>query len=127
VYEEATIEEERELNDTERLVLVCLAQRYLRNDPRPQPLAWAQVADELNALAPPKPWTAKRAANVVAKVRRDLNRKGVPGLVEAEVSAPVGNAINHNLIIDLLVTASIEKKDLRLLASDSDQTMGSTP
>lgn len=123
VYEESTIEEERELSETERLVLVCLAQRYLRNDPRPQPLTWSQVAWELNALAPPKRWTEKRAASIVASVRRRLSREGVPGLVEADVPPPVGNAINHNLITDLLVTASIEKSDLRLLDSDPGQRM----
>ncbi|MEO3752457.1 hypothetical protein [Streptomyces sp. B6B3] len=116
VHEETTFGEERELSDTEKLVLVCLAQRYLRNEPRPQPLTWAEVAEALNALHPPAPWNEKRAAFVVAKVRRRLSgRDGVPGLVMEEVPPPVGNALNHNLITDLLLTASIEKSDLDLL------------
>lgn len=116
VCEEDTVDgDARELSDAERLVLVCLAQRYLRNDPQPQPLTWAQVSDELNALGAERPWTEKRAAHVVAKVRRRLSRQGVHGLVEQEVPPPVGNALNHNLINDLLTTTTIGRGDLRLL------------
>lgn len=115
-YEEGTVDgDARELSDTEKLVLVCLAQRYLRNDPQPQPLTWAQVADELNTLGPERPWTEKRAAHVVAKVRRRLSRQGVQGLVEQEVPPPVGNALNHNLINDLLTSTTLGRVDLRLL------------
>jgi hypothetical protein len=106
----------RELDEDERLVLVCLAQRYLRNEPQPQPLTWAQVAFELSALPSAKPWTAKRAAHVVAKVRKRLSSEdGVRGLLEDEVLPPVGNALNHNLITDLLITTTIGKPDLALL------------
>ncbi|MGP4114759.1 hypothetical protein ACTWP5_28115 [Streptomyces sp. 4N509B] len=119
VCEASTAEDPRELDDTERLVIACLAQRYLRNEPQPQPLTWAQVAEELNGLRrgadTDRPWTQKRAAHVVAKVRRELSRKGVYGLVESEVPPPVGNALNHNLIIDLLTTVTIGKDDLGLL------------
>ncbi|MEO3755232.1 FHA domain-containing protein [Streptomyces sp. B6B3] len=120
VHEERTIGEERELDETEKLVLVCLAQRCPRGEPRPQPLTWAEAADALNALNPPKPWTQKRAAHTVAAVRRRLSgQAGVPGLVAEEVPPPVGNALNHNLITDLLLTASIEKSDLDPLGERS--------
>lgn len=115
VQEEATFGDERDLEDEERLVLVCLAQRYLQGDPQPQPLTWAQVAYELKRLEPAQNWTEKRAAHIVAGVRQKLSRDGVPGLLAKDVPAPVGNALNHNLITDLLVTATIEKKHLRLL------------
>lgn len=115
-YEEETADGEvRELSDTEKLVLVCLAQRYLRNDPQPQPLTWAQVAAELRTLDPAGRWTDKRAAHIVSKVRKRLSRQGVYGLVEQEVPPPVGNALNHNLITDLLTTATIGRQDLYLL------------
>ncbi|GEC08815.1 hypothetical protein SSP24_64700 [Streptomyces spinoverrucosus] len=106
----------RGLSPEERLVLVCLAQRYLRNDPQPQPLTWAQVAFELGELRPAERWSAKRAAHIVANVRKRLSKEdGVPGLLEEEVPQPVGNALNHNLITDLLVTTTITKSDLRKL------------
>ncbi|OMI36304.1 hypothetical protein [Streptomyces sparsogenes] len=116
-YEEQTQGRDlRELSPRERLVLVCLAQRYLRDDPQPQPLAWAQVAFELGELRPRERWSAKRAAHIVAKVRKRLSKEdGVPGLLEEEVPPPVGNALNHNLITDLLVTTTIVKADLRML------------
>lgn len=51
-HEEETHSEVRQLSPEEKLVLVCLAQRYLRLDPQPQPLTWAQVAFELGELRP---------------------------------------------------------------------------
>ncbi|MEW2522469.1 hypothetical protein [Actinacidiphila alni] len=105
-----------ELRPEERLVLVCLGQRYLRNDPQPQPLAWAQVAFELTELRPDEQWGPKRAAHIVAKVRKRLSKEaGIPGLLEEEVPPPVGNALNHNLLTHLLVTTTIVKEDLRIL------------
>ncbi|RKN38323.1 hypothetical protein [Streptomyces hoynatensis] len=113
--EEETGEEPYELGEREKLVLVCLAQRYLRNDPTPQPLTWAQVADRLNALGPGHTWTPKQAAHIVAKVRRNLSGRGVSGLLDEEVAPPAGNAINHNLITELLRTRTLVKDDLSLL------------
>ncbi|MFD4997404.1 hypothetical protein [Streptomyces buecherae] len=115
-YEEETRAGIRRLSPEERLVLVCLAQRYLRPGPHPQPLTWAQVGDELSRLRPAERWSPKRAAHVVANVRRRLSgENGVPGLLEDEVPQPVGNALNHNLITDLLTTTTIVSADLRLL------------
>ncbi|PZG23129.1 FHA domain-containing protein [Nonomuraea aridisoli] len=102
------------LSPLERLVLVCLGQRYLRPDPWPQPLPWAQVADELSRLRPGEHWTAKRAAHIVTQTRRRLSTK-VPGLLEEEIPPPLGNALNHNLITALLANATIGPSDLRLL------------
>ncbi|QKW49043.1 hypothetical protein [Streptomyces buecherae] len=113
-YEE-TRADIRRLRPEERLVLVCLARRYLRHGPHPQPLTWAQVGDELSRLRPAERWSPKRAAHVVANVRGRLSgENGVPGLLEDEVAQPVGNALNHNLITDLLTTTTIASADLRL-------------
>ncbi len=52
----------------------------------------------------------------MAKVRKRLSKEyGVAGLLEEEVPQPVGNALNHNLITDLLITTTIVRSDLRLL------------
>ncbi|MEU6721126.1 FHA domain-containing protein [Nonomuraea sp. NPDC046802] len=109
-----TAEAHRDLNPVEHLVLVCLSQRYLRQEPRPQPLTWAQVADEMSRLRPSERWTQKRVAHIVANVRRKLSAK-VPGLREEEIPPPIGNMLNHNLITELLVTATIKEQDLALL------------
>lgn len=103
------------LRPAEKLVLVCLGQRYLRQDPQPQPLTWGQVEYELKMLQPTENWTWRRAAHIVSKLRKKVSKKGVRGLLEKEVPQPVGNALNHNLIMHLLVTTTIRKDDLRLL------------
>ncbi|MGW0484183.1 hypothetical protein [Nonomuraea sp. NPDC003214] len=102
------------LSAAERLVLVCLGQRYLRPEPWPQPLTWAQVADELARVRPGERWTAKRAAHIVTQTRKRLSAR-VPGLLEEEIPPPLGNTLNHNLIIALLASATITPSDLRLL------------
>lgn len=108
--------DEWELSPTERLVLVCLGQRYLRQEPSPQPLTWAQAADELARLRPGERWNAKRAARVVTEVRKRLSTK-VDGLLEEEIPPPLGNTLNHNLITELLLTATLVTTDLTLLNS----------
>ncbi|WP_230396694.1 hypothetical protein [Streptomyces blattellae] len=116
LHEEVTRGEVRKLSPEEKLVLVCLAQRYLRLEPCPQPLTWAQVAFELGQLRPHESWGRKRAAHIVANVRRRLSREDrVPGLLEDEVPQPVGNMLNHNLITDLLITTTLGRSDLDLL------------
>ncbi|GAA2449063.1 hypothetical protein [Streptomyces macrosporus] len=102
------------LSPVEKLVLVCLGQRYLRNEPRPQPLTWDQVAAELGELRPGERWSRRRAAHIVTKVRKRLGTT-VPGLLEEEVPPPVGNTLNHNLIMELLVTTTLRTSDLLLL------------
>jgi hypothetical protein len=113
------------LSDVERLVLVCLSRRYLRHepqDPLPQPLAWGQVADELSELRPDENWNWRRAARIVSEVRARLSgdrRRPVRGLREDEVRQPVGNALNHNLIMELLISTTITRADLSLLDGDA--------
>lgn len=102
------------LSPVEKLVLVCLAQRYLRYEPQPQPLTWSQVATELAELFPQERWSWRRAAHIVTKVRKRLS-PAVPGLLEEEIPPPVGNTLNHNLITELLITTTILSSDLLLL------------
>ncbi|MFD0901085.1 FHA domain-containing protein [Actinomadura sediminis] len=98
-------------DDVERLVLACLARRYLAQEPNPAPLTWAQVAEELNVARPDEGWNVKRAQRVVEKVRLRLS-EDVPGLREEEIPPPIGNALNHNLIMALLVRAALVQTDL---------------
>jgi hypothetical protein len=102
------------LSPVERLVLTCLSRRYLRQETAPQPLTWAQVAGELQELQPGEHWTWRRAAHIVTNVRKRLSPT-VPGLLEEELPPPVGNALNHNLIMELLVSTTLTTSDLHLL------------
>lgn len=104
-----------ELSERERLVLVMLGQRYLRHEAHPQPLSWSQAAEQLGELQPQVGWTAKQAEHVVSAVRNRLARKGVLGLTRSEVGEPVGNVLNHNLLLELLISTTLVPPDLRLL------------
>ncbi|MBP2478442.1 hypothetical protein JOF53_007314 [Crossiella equi] len=106
------------LSAEERLVLTALAQRYLRQERHAQPVAWAQVAADLDELPDGRGARSQRPANTVDAVRRRLHREGVRGLTLAEVGQPVGNTINHNLIQELLKTVTLSPADLRLLDED---------
>lgn len=107
-----------EIDDTERLVLAALALRYLRQEPHPQPQSWNQVALDLNrAAAGESNWTGKKAANVVLKVRERLTPY-VAGLRLEDWGDPAGNMVNHQLVQELLQTATLRPPDLRLLESD---------
>jgi hypothetical protein len=102
-----------DLDFQERLVLTALAQRYLGQDPYPQPLTWQQVADSLNrAPANTRSWTARAVEAKVGELRRRL---AVPGTTREEVGEPVGNLLNHNLIQALLKTTTLLPQDLHLL------------
>lgn len=105
------------LSDRERLALVVLGQRYLRHEAYPQPESWAGVAAELAELEPDAGWTAKRAEWLVVGVRKRLADAGVRGLTREEVGEPVGNTLNHNLVLELLVSTTLVPPDLRLLES----------
>lgn len=109
-----------ELSEDERLVLVVLAQRYLRQERYPQPVSWKQVAEDVNRVrdGAGRPWTPKMAAHVVGTVRERLagGRSPVPGLLREDgVGEPVGNALNHHLIRALLRNTTLMPADLRLL------------
>ncbi|HEY3503546.1 MAG TPA: hypothetical protein VGN37_12275 [Actinocatenispora sp.] len=116
LHDTRTLRREWPLSDDERLVLVCLSQRYLRRDPQPQPMTWEDVATELAELRPDERWNWRRAARVVERVRERLSREGVYGLREDEVPRPIGNALNLNLVMELLVnTTTIAPDQLGLL------------
>lgn len=104
-----------QLSDRERIVLASLGQRYLRHDGTPRPEAWSTVAEELSEVEPGAGWTAKRAEWVVAGVRKRLAEAGVGGLTREEVGEPVGNVLNHNLLLELLISTTLVPPDLRLL------------
>jgi hypothetical protein len=106
------------LSKRERLVLIALAQRYLRQEPYPQPVTWKQVADDLHRVSPEEEWTRKKAEYVAGTVRERLaaGPDPVPGLLRDEgIGEPVGNTLNHNLIQALLRTATLLPSDLHLL------------
>lgn len=103
------------LSETERLALVVLAQRYLLQEPYPQPMAWRQAAVHLDDLQPDASWNAKRVERLVEKVRARLSANGVAGLTREEVGEPVGNTLNHNLIRELMETTTLVPPDLSLL------------
>ncbi|WP_037062609.1 FHA domain-containing protein [Pseudonocardia acaciae] len=107
-----------ELSARERLVLVALGQRYLRHEAHPQPRSWHQVADELAELQPSAGWTPKTAEHIVRDVRTRLAGT-VVGLTRDEVGEPVGNALNHNLLLELLISTTLVPPDLRLLSAPS--------
>ncbi|MDT0307010.1 FHA domain-containing protein [Streptomyces sp. DSM 44917] len=103
------------LADDERLALIVLGQRYLLHEASPQPLTWKEAAAQLEALRPGEGWSAKKLAHKVARVRERLSRGGVAGLTEAEVPQPVGNALNDNLLRELLLTTTLVPPDLAVL------------
>jgi len=103
------------LSQRERLVLIALGQRYLRHEAHPQPQSWNQVAAELDALQPDAGWTAKTAEHIVRDVRLRL-APTVAGLTRDEVGEPVGNALNHNLLLELLISTTLVPPDLAVLS-----------
>ncbi|MEU4672751.1 FHA domain-containing protein [Amycolatopsis sp. NPDC023774] len=111
------------LSPEERLVLVSLAQRYLLQQPYPQPMAWRQLAE----LAPESRWTPKRVEHLVVAVRTRLARAGVAGLTREEVGEPVGNSLNDNLVKELLLSTSLVPPDLALLEPPDETAPGGVP
>jgi hypothetical protein len=111
-----------DLSPAERLVITALAQRYLRQDRYPQPVAWKQVADDVSQAHPRRMWTAKSAEHIVAEVRKRLSegRRPIPGLLREDgIGEPVGNTLNHNLIQALLKDATLLPEDLYLLGEEA--------
>lgn len=92
-----------------------MAEAVAATTPTRSPLSWRQVADELNELFPDQGWTAKRAEHIGVAVRKRLSQDGVPGLTRDEVGDPVGNALNHNLLVELVSAAVLVPPDLRVL------------
>jgi hypothetical protein len=109
------------LSPAERLVITALAQRYLRQERYPQPVAWKQVADDVSRADPQRRWTVKSAEHTVAGVRKRLSegRYPIPGLLREDgIGEPVGNTLNHNLIKALLKDATLLPEDLHLLREE---------
>ena len=103
------------LSGRERLVLTALGERYLRHEAHPNPRSWAGTAALLRELQPDARWTPKRAEWAVANVRHRLVSSGINGLTREQVGEPVGNSLNHNLLLELLISTSLVPPDLRLL------------
>lgn len=103
------------LKPDERLALIVLAQQYLYHDFHPQPLSWAQAAEQLAELQPCAAWGPKRVEHLVADVRDRLSRAGVAGLTREEVGEPVGNALKENLIRELMHSTTLVPRDLAQL------------
>ncbi|MQM26286.1 FHA domain-containing protein [Glycomyces albidus] len=123
--DETAVPGKHDLSEIERLVLTSLAQRYLRGLPRPQPVSWRQVADDMrrSRFAADRNWNEGTAARVVAGVRERLShpeyRPRVAGLLRDEVfGEPLGNALNDNLIRALLQSTTLDPEDLRRLDAD---------
>ncbi|MFF3863379.1 hypothetical protein [Streptomyces sp. NPDC002209] len=109
-----------DLNPTERLVVTVLAQRYLRQEPYPQPVSWQQVAQDLNRVAAYRPWNDKTAERTIANLRQRLANGPNPirGVLRGEVGEPVGNTLNKNLIEALLKSATLIPEDLHTLGEE---------
>lgn len=103
------------LDARERLALTVLGQRYLRHEAHPQPLTWKQTLRQLGEIQPDAGWTDALLRHLVEDVRGRLSRGGVPGLTEDEVGQPVGNALNDNLLRELLISTSLIPADLAAL------------
>lgn len=103
------------LSSDERVALVVLGQRYLLHEVCPQPLPWRQAAEALAELQPRAGWTAKRVEHLVSAVRLRLSRAGVSGLTREEVGEPVGNALNDNLLRELVYSTTLVPPDLMIL------------
>ncbi|MGH3375763.1 MAG: hypothetical protein ACRDP6_13580 [Actinoallomurus sp.] len=106
------------LDEDERLALIVLGQRYLLHEPSPQPLAWQVAFEQLDQLRPDERWTKKRVEHLVSGVRNRLSADGVAGLTREEIGEPVGNALNHNLIRELLLSTTLVPPDLAVLDED---------
>lgn len=100
------------LDADERLVVLALARRYLQNDPRPAPQSWRQVSADMRHVDPDGGWTHRRAEHTVRAVRERLSAAGVAGLLAAEIEPPVGNALNENLVAELIRTNTVTEGDL---------------
>jgi len=100
------------LSENERLALIVLSRRYLSHDTHAQPLSWGQAAEDLAAITEDARWTPRRVERLVEGVRQRLSQAGVVGLTRDEVGEPIGNTLNHNLITELLLTATLVPPDL---------------
>lgn len=110
------------LKPEEKLALVALGQRYLLHEAQPQPWTWKDTAALLEEIQPGTGWRSRRVENLVTDVRLRLSRAGVRGLTREEVGEPVGNSLNHNLLTELLMSATLVPRDLDLLDDPNQET-----
>lgn len=103
------------LTDDEQVMLVVLGQRYLLREPNPKPLTWHEAAHQLDELQPGAGWSPKKVEHRVGVVRKRLSQRGVPYLTREEVGEPVGNALNDNLLRELVRSTALTPKDLELM------------
>ncbi|QFZ19737.1 FHA domain-containing protein [Saccharothrix syringae] len=103
------------LTPDEHLLLVVLGQRYLLHEANPQPVSRQHAAEILHELQPDAGWGVKRVEHMVADVRARLSAAGVHGLLREEVGEPVGNALNDNLLRELVLSTTLVPPDLALL------------
>jgi hypothetical protein len=103
------------LSPEEHLILVVLGQHYLLREPSPKPLTWKEAALQLAQMQPDVSWTAKKIEHRIGIVRDRLSRCGVPYLTREEVGEPVGNALNDNLLRELVRSTTLTPNDLTLL------------
>jgi FHA domain len=103
------------LSPEERIALIVLGQRYLYQEPHPQPLTWRAAAAQLAELQPERQWRQGRVEHLVLAVRQRLSAKGVAGLTREEVGEPVGNTLNHNLLVELLRSTTLRPGDVDVL------------
>lgn len=116
VHSAATVQPKRwRLSDDEHQLLVVLGQRYLLHEANPQPIGRQHVAETMAELQPDSAWDVKRVDRVIADVRQRLSAAGVHGLCREEVGEPVGNALNHNLLSELVLSTTLVPPDLALL------------
>jgi hypothetical protein len=108
------------LSSTERLALTVLGQRYLRNEPNPQPLTRHEAAAELRAIDPDGRWTYKTVEHRAKAVRARLSARGVAGLTAKEAPSPIGNQLNDNLVRELLRSSTLGPDDLARLDDWAD-------
>jgi hypothetical protein len=106
------------LSPDERIALIVLGQRYLYQEPHPQPLTWQATTAQLTELQPDRQWRQGRVEHLVLAVRQRLSAKGVPGLTREEVGEPVGNTLNHNLLVALLRSTTLRPVDVEVLDGD---------
>lgn len=100
------------LSREERLALIALGQRYLRHERYAQPVTRQAAADFLAEAEPGRHWTGRRVEHLANDVRRRLAKAGVPGLTAKEVGKPVGNALNHNLLHELILSTTLVPLDI---------------
>lgn len=107
-----------DLDETDILVLVALAQRYLLQERNAQPSTWKQTADLLNHAPRSRKWTAKSVECHVSLIRHRLatGANAIRGILRGDdLSEPIGNSLNDNLIRALLASGTLSPAQLSLL------------